>query len=123
MSDDPDPKGKKAAKPTVSDASRTPSAFRRDLEADSDVEQEEAEVDIPSPRWYDGQSPIRSALGLRGQLYGLSAPVGPSPTGSTLALPYGTSRNNSVETFTTVNSDDARQGGYDSDQSMLEDTR
>jgi hypothetical protein len=70
-----------------------------------------------------------------------------SPEGSTLALPYGTSRNNSVETFATYNSgahprvlamrsdsadprararaDEARatNDAYDSDQSMLEDKR
>ncbi|KAI0032896.1 hypothetical protein K488DRAFT_85422 [Vararia minispora EC-137] len=62
---------------------------------------------------------------MKRHIYGLSVDSVGSPEGSTLALPYGASRNNSVETFATYNSDDVRttQDAQDSDQSMLDDLR
>ncbi|KZV73483.1 hypothetical protein PENSPDRAFT_682775 [Peniophora sp. CONT] len=86
---------------------------------------EDGSVSVDSHRTPASPSnPQRS--GLRRQLYGLQGPG--SPEGSTFALPYGTSRNGSVETFATVNSDDVRRGGYSNagdepDFDMLEDPR
>ncbi|KAA1471842.1 hypothetical protein DENSPDRAFT_837942 [Dentipellis sp. KUC8613] len=57
----------------------------------------------------------------RHSIYLLAQHDAGSPNESMLALPYGTSRSNSLESFTSFAS--GAEPAYDSDQSMLEDAR
>jgi len=75
----------------------------------------------PSRAWPEHPASPGAQSKLRRQIYGLASADVDSPEGSTLALPYGTSRSNSVETFATFSSEDARRAGYDLENGMLED--
>ncbi|KAI0066004.1 hypothetical protein BV25DRAFT_1820848 [Artomyces pyxidatus] len=99
-----------AASPTGSDVSR--------LEASDQTVDTEDEDDRLLASLYPGRKLSSSSSG-RNRIYGLSQEGSPaSPEGSTFALPYGSSRTNSVESFATFHSD--LEAAYDSDQSMLD---
>ncbi|KAI0047946.1 hypothetical protein FA95DRAFT_1147840 [Auriscalpium vulgare] len=96
--------------------SGSPVSYRQGSE-DPDVTDDDDEGE----RWQGFYSRTLASVEGRNRIYGLPDGMTPSPDGSTFALPYGSSRTNSVESFATYHSGDF-QNGYDSDQSMLDAT-